>query len=146
MSASRQCQLSHVSHEYVTQSPNPYQHHLQVLGNYNSWCKPAGWHEMTSAPPPDHLTPLPCLLSSMNWLPHPHLILSDPSHAYVPAPPSRYASAVVPPYLPPHFLPSLHSHGSLKIFLQCRHLISALTPPYASTPPLLNMLILPLHP
>ncbi|MBW0494988.1 hypothetical protein O181_034703 [Austropuccinia psidii MF-1] len=46
-------------------------------------------HEKTSASPPGHLTPLPCLLSLLNWLPHPHLIISDAENAYVPAPPSR---------------------------------------------------------
>ncbi|MBW0484210.1 hypothetical protein O181_023925 [Austropuccinia psidii MF-1] len=55
-------------------------------------------HEMTSSPPPDHLTPLPCLLSRMNWLLHPRLIFADPQHAYVPAPPSRNASVAAPTY------------------------------------------------
>ncbi|MBW0584138.1 hypothetical protein O181_123853 [Austropuccinia psidii MF-1] len=36
MSASRQRQSSHVSHENVTQSPNPFQHYLQCLGNFTS--------------------------------------------------------------------------------------------------------------
>ncbi|MBW0564260.1 hypothetical protein O181_103975 [Austropuccinia psidii MF-1] len=31
--------------------------------------------EMTSPPPPGHLSPLPCLLSRFNWLPHPRVIL-----------------------------------------------------------------------
>ncbi|MBW0580104.1 hypothetical protein O181_119819 [Austropuccinia psidii MF-1] len=44
-------------------------------------------HEKTSAPPPGDLTPLPCLLSCLNWLLHPRLILSDAWHAYMPAPP-----------------------------------------------------------
>ncbi|MBW0486312.1 hypothetical protein O181_026027 [Austropuccinia psidii MF-1] len=43
-SASRQLQLSHVSHENVTQSPNPFQHYSQCLGNYISWCYPAVLH------------------------------------------------------------------------------------------------------
>ncbi|MBW0494441.1 hypothetical protein O181_034156 [Austropuccinia psidii MF-1] len=46
-------------------------------------------HEKTSSPPPDHLTPLPCLLSCMNWLPHHHLIHSDPLECL---------SALTPPY------------------------------------------------
>ncbi|MBW0517192.1 hypothetical protein O181_056907 [Austropuccinia psidii MF-1] len=33
--------------------------------------------EKTSAPPPGHLTPLPYLLSRLNWIPNPHLILSN---------------------------------------------------------------------
>ncbi|MBW0558182.1 hypothetical protein O181_097897 [Austropuccinia psidii MF-1] len=72
-------------------------------------------HEMTSAPLPDHLTPLPCLILHMNWvlhhpriissssqdilplLPphlhnHPHLILSTSYHDYSSAAPSRYDS------------------------------------------------------
>ncbi|MBW0517625.1 hypothetical protein O181_057340 [Austropuccinia psidii MF-1] len=35
-SASRQHQLSHVSHENVTQNPNPFQCYLQCLGNFTS--------------------------------------------------------------------------------------------------------------
>ncbi|MBW0502428.1 hypothetical protein O181_042143 [Austropuccinia psidii MF-1] len=80
-------------------------------------------HEMTSSPLPIHLTPLPCLLSHMNWLPHqppkyastpttapqqspilmlwhPYLILSATYHAYAPAAPSRYASDTGTPFLP----------------------------------------------
>ncbi|MBW0567125.1 hypothetical protein O181_106840 [Austropuccinia psidii MF-1] len=34
--ASRQRQLSHVSHENVTQSPNPFQHYLQCSGSFTS--------------------------------------------------------------------------------------------------------------
>ncbi|MBW0490211.1 hypothetical protein O181_029926 [Austropuccinia psidii MF-1] len=68
-------------------------------------------YEMTSARPPNHLIPLPCLLSHMNWIPHqppkyastpttaplqspiltfphPHLILSTAYHAYAPASPA----------------------------------------------------------
>ncbi|MBW0481100.1 hypothetical protein O181_020815 [Austropuccinia psidii MF-1] len=36
MSASRQRQSSHVSHENVTQSANPFKHYLQRLGNFTS--------------------------------------------------------------------------------------------------------------
>ncbi|MBW0464607.1 hypothetical protein O181_004322 [Austropuccinia psidii MF-1] len=48
-SASRQRQSSHVSHENVTQSPNPFQHYLQGSGNYTSWCKEA--HAYVPTPP-----------------------------------------------------------------------------------------------
>ncbi|MBW0539377.1 hypothetical protein O181_079092 [Austropuccinia psidii MF-1] len=47
-------------------------------------------HEKTSASLPGHLTCLPCLLSHLNWLPHPHLILSNAWHAYTLAPPSHF--------------------------------------------------------
>ncbi|MBW0569710.1 hypothetical protein O181_109425 [Austropuccinia psidii MF-1] len=77
-------------------------------------------HEKISTPPPAHLTPLPCLLSCMNWLLHPRLIFTKPQHAYMPTPPKD-----MPPWPPP---------------------ISALTTPYASTPLLLKMLTLPQHP
>ncbi|MBW0481762.1 hypothetical protein O181_021477 [Austropuccinia psidii MF-1] len=85
-------------------------------------------HDMTSALPPDHLTPLPCLLLRMNWLPHqpliistrgqdilphPHLILSAAYHAYSPKVLSRYDSDTATP---------------------------------ASSSPQLTMLTLPLHP
>ncbi|MBW0567516.1 hypothetical protein O181_107231 [Austropuccinia psidii MF-1] len=58
-SASRQRQSSHVSHENVTQS----QTHFNTICNV--------W------------------VISPHWLPHPHLICPDASHAYAPTPPSR---------------------------------------------------------
>ncbi|MBW0561464.1 hypothetical protein O181_101179 [Austropuccinia psidii MF-1] len=76
MSASRQRQLSHVSHENVTQSPNPFPHYSQCLDNYTSWCYPAVWHahigmRLRQCPPISALTtpyaftppPLPSLRS-----------------------------------------------------------------------------------
>ncbi|MBW0477009.1 hypothetical protein O181_016724 [Austropuccinia psidii MF-1] len=39
--ASRQRQSSHVSHDNVTQSPNPFQHYLQCLGNFTSLACPS---------------------------------------------------------------------------------------------------------
>ncbi|MBW0467059.1 hypothetical protein O181_006774 [Austropuccinia psidii MF-1] len=56
-------------------------------------------HEMTSVPLSDHLTPLPCLLSCMNWLLHHLLIISTRSQDMIP---------LLPPHLPNH--PSLHFH------------------------------------
>ncbi|MBW0539494.1 hypothetical protein O181_079209 [Austropuccinia psidii MF-1] len=64
--------------------------------------------EMTSAPPPGHLTPLPCLLSRLNWLLHPRLILQT-------------LSMLMCPHRPPDDTPRLPP-------------ISALTTPYAFTP------------
>ncbi|MBW0537320.1 hypothetical protein O181_077035 [Austropuccinia psidii MF-1] len=84
-------------------------------------------HEMTSTPPPEHLTPLPCLLLGINWLPHhpliisasgqdmlqllpphPHLILSAAYHASAPAAPSRYDPGTTTPCLPSPILMLLH--------------------------------------
>ncbi|MBW0553432.1 hypothetical protein O181_093147 [Austropuccinia psidii MF-1] len=42
--SSRQCQSSHLSHENVTKSPNPFQHYSQCLGNFTS---------LASASPPN---------------------------------------------------------------------------------------------
>ncbi|MBW0484600.1 hypothetical protein O181_024315 [Austropuccinia psidii MF-1] len=42
--SSRQRQSSHVSHENVTQSPNPFQHYSKFLGNFTS---------LASASPPN---------------------------------------------------------------------------------------------
>ncbi|MBW0530084.1 hypothetical protein O181_069799 [Austropuccinia psidii MF-1] len=97
---------------------------------------------MTSILLPDHLTPLPCLLSPMNQLLHP-----TPSHTYTPA--AQHIPPRPPPHVFPHpslcsfsalkiclqsrphhslCLPSLPSLSALKICLQCFHPISALTP------------------
>ncbi|MBW0568156.1 hypothetical protein O181_107871, partial [Austropuccinia psidii MF-1] len=50
--ASRQRQSSHVSHENVTQSPNPFQHYSQCLGNFTS---------LASASPPNPPQRFACL-------------------------------------------------------------------------------------
>ncbi|MBW0590008.1 hypothetical protein O181_129723 [Austropuccinia psidii MF-1] len=105
-------------------------------------------HEMTSSLLPDHLTPLPCLISRMNLLGHPFPILSSPFHSYAPTAPSRYASdtstqSFPSPLLTPlHHchLPSLLSCRTLKICPGCCHPISTLTTPYASAPLPLTML------
>ncbi|MBW0500136.1 hypothetical protein O181_039851 [Austropuccinia psidii MF-1] len=80
-------------------------------------------HEKTSTPRPDHLTHLPCLLSCLNWLSHPSLILSDPWQAYVPTLPSRCDSDTAPPHLHPH-----HSLCSCSALPKCpqHHLPSLL--------------------
>ncbi|MBW0511888.1 hypothetical protein O181_051603 [Austropuccinia psidii MF-1] len=51
-SASRKRQSSHVSHENVTQSPNPFQHYSQCLGNFTS---------LASASPPNPPQCFACL-------------------------------------------------------------------------------------
>ncbi|MBW0475364.1 hypothetical protein O181_015079 [Austropuccinia psidii MF-1] len=80
-------------------------------------------HGMTSSLTPDNLTPFPCLLPCMNWLPHHLLIISasgqemlqhlaphlcnhpslhfcTPYHAYTPAVPHRYVSDPAPQFPP----------------------------------------------
>ncbi|MBW0462019.1 hypothetical protein O181_001734 [Austropuccinia psidii MF-1] len=61
MSVSRQCQLSHVSHENVTQSPSPFQHYLQCLGNFTSLASASPMLCMLMRPhhPPDETPTLP---------------------------------------------------------------------------------------
>ncbi|MBW0478902.1 hypothetical protein O181_018617 [Austropuccinia psidii MF-1] len=65
-------------------------------------------HEKTSVPPPDHLTPLLSLISCMNWIPLPCLILSNPKHAYAPPVPSRCDSNISPPSRPSPLLTLPH--------------------------------------
>ncbi|MBW0482445.1 hypothetical protein O181_022160 [Austropuccinia psidii MF-1] len=113
---------------------------------------------MASALLPKHLTPLPCLLSHINWLPHHPLIISTsrqnmlpllPPHLcdhpslcfHTPTPP--YASAS-PPH-PFHSLPCSRSPHAFMICLQFCHPMSALTHPYTFQPPLLTILMLPQH-
>ncbi|MBW0591090.1 hypothetical protein O181_130805 [Austropuccinia psidii MF-1] len=61
-------------------------------------------HEKISAQLPDHLTPLPCLFSGINWLQHPRLTLSNPQHDYAAAPPSRCDSDTATHLFPYHSL------------------------------------------
>ncbi|MBW0553083.1 hypothetical protein O181_092798 [Austropuccinia psidii MF-1] len=85
--------------------------------------------EMTSAPPPGHLTPLPCLLSCLNWLPHPRLILLTLSMLMCPHHPPDETPTLPSPLLmlshphPYHLYArgvpsSLCSHGALPTCLQ----------------------------
>ncbi|MBW0471926.1 hypothetical protein O181_011641 [Austropuccinia psidii MF-1] len=77
-------------------------------------------HGMTSTPPSDHLTPLPCLLSHMNCLPHPRrlpcLHFLRALNIYLqfhPHPPLCFCTPTVPSRnasdtsTPPHLLCSL---------------------------------------
>ncbi|MBW0593399.1 hypothetical protein O181_133114 [Austropuccinia psidii MF-1] len=98
MSASRQLQSSHVSHENVTQSPNPFQHYLQCLGNFTSL---AG----ASPPnPPQHFACLRARTALQMRLRHCHPI-----------------SVLTTPYtFTPPPLPSLCSCGSLSTYLRHR--------------------------
>ncbi|MBW0583049.1 hypothetical protein O181_122764 [Austropuccinia psidii MF-1] len=98
--------------------------------------------EMTSAPPPGNLTPLPCLLSRLNLLPHPRLIIPTLSmltcphrspdetptlppisnlttpYAFTPPPlPSLRLRSALPTWLR-HRVPCLCSHGALPTCLQ----------------------------
>ncbi|MBW0476496.1 hypothetical protein O181_016211 [Austropuccinia psidii MF-1] len=120
-SASRKHQLSHVSHKNVTQSPNPFHHYLQCLGNLTS---------LASASPPNpskrfaYLCARTTLQMRLRHFPpslsSPLLTLSHPRpyHLYAQAVPSRHASntanhpyaCVVPSQ---HFLPSLSSRSAL---------------------------------
>ncbi|MBW0462276.1 hypothetical protein O181_001991 [Austropuccinia psidii MF-1] len=94
-------------------------------------------HEKTSSPPPDHLTPLTCLLSHLNWLPHPSLILPDPQHAYVHSPPSRCDSDTAPssPPSPLLTLPHPATYHPYAHVVPCRHASDATYQPYAHIVP-----------
>ncbi|MBW0568951.1 hypothetical protein O181_108666, partial [Austropuccinia psidii MF-1] len=75
-SASRQRQSSHVSHENVTQNPNPFQHYSQRLGNFTSLASASPTLSMLTRPncPPDETPSLP-----------PHLLTLShplPYHSY----------------------------------------------------------------
>ncbi|MBW0516113.1 hypothetical protein O181_055828 [Austropuccinia psidii MF-1] len=85
-------------------------------------------HEMTSSLPPDHLTPLPCLLSCMKWLLYHPLIISASRKDRLPL-----------LSLPLHNHPFLHlpcscSRCTLMICLQHCHPMSSLTHAYALEP------------
>ncbi|MBW0523876.1 hypothetical protein O181_063591 [Austropuccinia psidii MF-1] len=59
--ASRQCQLSHVPHENVTQSSNPFQNYLQRLGIFTSLASASPMLSMLTRPHhhPDETLTLP---------------------------------------------------------------------------------------
>ncbi|MBW0553503.1 hypothetical protein O181_093218 [Austropuccinia psidii MF-1] len=108
-------------------------------------------HEMTSAPPPDHLTPLPFLFSHMNWLCHTHPPLrfhsTSPYDFNAPSALSRYSfdTALSPPYTPPTQLAILMLLQHPEDVTLTPPPISTLTTTDASTP-LLTILTLPQHP
>ncbi|MBW0588756.1 hypothetical protein O181_128471 [Austropuccinia psidii MF-1] len=128
---SRQRQLSH---ENVTQSPNPFQHYLQPLGNFTSLASASPTLSMLTHPhhPPDETPTLPPhLLPSQhayNTAYHPCSHGGPSQHApdttydpYACVVPSRHASdTAYPPYsrrVPSrHCLPSLFSCSA---FLTC---------------------------
>ncbi|MBW0574594.1 hypothetical protein O181_114309 [Austropuccinia psidii MF-1] len=89
--ASRQRQLSHVSHENVTQSPNPFQHYLQCSGNFTS---------LACASPPNPPRCFACLRArtalQMRLRHCPPISVLTTPYAFTPPP-----------------LPSLCSHGAL---------------------------------
>ncbi|MBW0563679.1 hypothetical protein O181_103394 [Austropuccinia psidii MF-1] len=143
--ASRQHQLSHVSHENVTQSPNPFQHYLQSSGNFTS---------LASASPPNpprrfaflrartalqmrlrHCPPISVLTTPYAFTP--------PYHLYAHMVPSRYASDTAShPYacvVPSRdCLPSLCSRSALPTCSQ--HHLSLCS--RSALPTLLNILTL----
>ncbi|MBW0531897.1 hypothetical protein O181_071612 [Austropuccinia psidii MF-1] len=101
---------------------------------------------------PDHLTPVPCLLSHMNWLLHHLLIISSssqdmlphlplPLHNHpslrfcTPAAPTSFPSDASTPYPPSLILMLPHLHRTLTISLQICNCMSTLTHTYASAPP-----------
>ncbi|MBW0575643.1 hypothetical protein O181_115358 [Austropuccinia psidii MF-1] len=83
MSASRQRQLSHVSHGNFTQSPNPFQHYSQRLGNFPSLASASPTLSMLTCP--HHCLPSPS--SPLLTLSHPR-----PYHPYACVVPSRHVS------------------------------------------------------
>ncbi|MBW0502800.1 hypothetical protein O181_042515 [Austropuccinia psidii MF-1] len=76
MSSSRQHQSSHLSHENVTQSPNPFEHYSQHSGNFTSLASASPTLSMLTRthPPPDETPTLPPHLC-----PHHSLCLHTPS-------------------------------------------------------------------
>ncbi|MBW0476734.1 hypothetical protein O181_016449 [Austropuccinia psidii MF-1] len=122
-SVSRQCQLSNVSHENVTQRPNPFQHYSQCLGNFTSLA-------FASQPNPPQRFACLCIRTDLQMrlrhcppspssplltLPHPR-----PYHLYAHVVPSRHASDTAShPYaccsrdIPQHCLPSLRLRSAL---------------------------------
>ncbi|MBW0565184.1 hypothetical protein O181_104899 [Austropuccinia psidii MF-1] len=76
MSASRQRQSSHVSHENFTQRPNPFQHYFQHSGIFTSLASASLRLSMLMSPhhPPDETPtlPPPSPSSPLLMLAHPH--------------------------------------------------------------------------
>ncbi|MBW0484834.1 hypothetical protein O181_024549 [Austropuccinia psidii MF-1] len=84
--------------------------------------------EMSSAPPPGHLSPLPCPLSRLNWIPHCRLILPTLSMLMCRhCPPDE--TLTLPPYLFPHHSLCFHT-PALTIFT-----LAECPPDMAPTPP-----------
>ncbi|MBW0511789.1 hypothetical protein O181_051504 [Austropuccinia psidii MF-1] len=91
-SASRQRQSSHVSHDNVTQSPNPFQHYSQCLGNFTS---------LASASPPNQPRRFACLRARTTLqmrLQHfpPISVLTTPYAFTAPPLPSLCSQGVLP--------------------------------------------------
>ncbi|MBW0488121.1 hypothetical protein O181_027836 [Austropuccinia psidii MF-1] len=154
MSASRQHQLSNMLHEFFTKIKNSYQHHSQSSGNSTSWRKKAVGNGMPSTPLADHLPPLQCLHSQMNWLLHPphhlcqmHMLTlrqkcpSATTYPYVSAPaaylsyaptvPYKYTSSPATPSLPSPTHATYHSYTPAVPY---RYVSSLITHPYPCGP------------
>ncbi|MBW0475407.1 hypothetical protein O181_015122 [Austropuccinia psidii MF-1] len=73
-------------------------------------------YEMNSPPQADHLPPLPCLLSHINWLLHLTILTLTQSLALPPLPDHVFHIPSLPFHTPPHDLhdlPFLHFHTDL---------------------------------
>ncbi|MBW0545353.1 hypothetical protein O181_085068 [Austropuccinia psidii MF-1] len=128
MSVSRQCQSSHVSHENVTQSPNPFQHYLQRLGNFTSLDSASPMLSMLTHP---HCSPF--VSSPLLMLSHP-----CPYHPYACVVPSPHASNTAShPYA--HVVPSPHASNNAYHPYACivpsRHASDTTYDPYACVVP-----------
>ncbi|MBW0568717.1 hypothetical protein O181_108432 [Austropuccinia psidii MF-1] len=88
--ASRQHQSSYVSHENVTQSPNPFQHYSQCAGILTSLASASPMLSMLTRPhrPPDETPTLP----PISVLTTPYALKPSPYHPYACVMPSRHAS------------------------------------------------------
>ncbi|MBW0532794.1 hypothetical protein O181_072509 [Austropuccinia psidii MF-1] len=119
-SASRQRQLSHVSHENVTQSPNPFQHYSQCLGNFTS---------LASASPPNPPRCFACLQArtalQMRLRHCPPISVLTTPYAFTPLP-----------------LPSLCSHDALPTCSRHHLSLRSLKCPPDMLPTLLTILTL----
>ncbi|MBW0578702.1 hypothetical protein O181_118417, partial [Austropuccinia psidii MF-1] len=84
--------------------------------------------EMTSTPPPGHLSPLPCLLSCLNWLLNPCLMIPTLSMLMLPRR-SPDETPTLPPHLRPHHSLCFHTPGlTISMLVECPH-------PYAHVVP-----------
>ncbi|MBW0518532.1 hypothetical protein O181_058247 [Austropuccinia psidii MF-1] len=112
---SRQRQLSHVSHENVTQSPNPFQHYSQCLGHFTS---------LASTSPPNPPQCFACLRArtalQMRLRHYPPISVLTTPYAFTPLPLPSLCSRGALPTCSQHHL-SLRSRSALPTCSQ-RHL------------------------
>ncbi|MBW0558714.1 hypothetical protein O181_098429 [Austropuccinia psidii MF-1] len=126
-SASRQCQLSQVSHENVTQSPNPFQHYLKCSGHFTS---------LACASPPNLPQRFACLRArtalQMRLRHCPPISVLTTPYAFTPCPYHLYA----------HVVPSQHASDTASHPYACvvpsRHPPNTVYHPYACGVPSQN--------